>query len=106
MTVSVVVVTAALVMLMITMTTTSTGKENDLVACLLNVPAICECISGTDLLNFTCCHTETEVADQIVHLTQSQYPDTWPTTGMTRPRKNLSASEIQTRDLPLPRRTP
>ena len=25
---------------------------------LLNVPATCECISRTDLLNFTCCHTE------------------------------------------------
>ena len=61
--------------------------------------------------NFTCCHTEIQVADQTVHLTQSQYTDTGPTspstdpitpsawqgshwsanfevTGMTRPRKN------------------
>ena len=60
--------------------------------------------------NFTCCHTEIEVADQTFHLTQSQYTDTGPTspssdpitprawqgshwsanfevTGMTRPRK-------------------
>ena len=60
--------------------------------------------------NFTCCHTETEVADPTFHLTQSQYTDTGPTspsadpitpgawqgshwsanfevTGMTRPRK-------------------
>ena len=37
---------------------------------LLNVPATCECISGTNLHNFTCCHTEIEVADQIFHLTQ------------------------------------
>ena len=29
---------------------------------LLNIPATCECISGTDLLNLTCCHTEKEVA--------------------------------------------
>ena len=29
--------------------------------------------------NFTCCHTETEVADQTFHLTQSQYTDTGPT---------------------------
>ena len=29
--------------------------------------------------NFTCCHTETEVADQPVHLIQSQYTDTGPT---------------------------
>ena len=79
--------------------------------------------------NFTCCHTEIEVADQTFHLTQSQHTDTGPTspsadpitpgawqgslwsanvkvTGMTRPRKNPGASRIQTRDLPLLRRTP
>ena len=60
--------------------------------------------------NFTCCHTETEVADPTFYLTQSQYTDTGPTSpsadpitpgawqgshwsadfevaGMTRPRK-------------------
>ena len=65
--------------------------------------------------NFTCCHTEIEVAEQTFHLTQSQYTDTGPTspstdpitpgawqgshwsanfsvTGMTPPRKNLGAS--------------
>ena len=79
--------------------------------------------------NFTCCHTEIEAADQTFHLTQSQYTDTGPTspsadpitpgawqgshrsanfevTGMTRPRKNPGAGGIQTRDLPLSRRTP
>ena len=79
--------------------------------------------------NFTCCHTETEVADQTFYLTQSQYTDTGPirpsadpitpdawqgshwsanvlVTGMTRPRKNPGASGIRTRDLPLSRRTP
>ena len=79
--------------------------------------------------NFTCCHTEIEVADQTFHLTQSLYTDTGPTspstdpitpgawqdshwsanfevTGMTLPRKNLGASGIRTRDLPLSRRTP
>ena len=79
--------------------------------------------------NLTCCHTEIEVADPTFHLTQSQYTDTGPTsssadpitpgawqgsywsanfevTGMTRPRKNLGASGIRTRDLPLSRRTP
>ena len=78
--------------------------------------------------NFTCCHTQIEVADQTFHLTQSQYTDTGPTspstdpitlcawhgshwsanfevTGMTRPR-NPGASGIRTRDLPLSRRTP
>ena len=76
-----------------------------LFVCLLNEPATCECISGTDLLS-----TETEVADPTLHLTQSQYTDTGPTspsagpitpgawqdshwsvnfevTGMTQPRK-------------------
>ena len=76
--------------------------------------------------NFTCCHTEIEVA---FHLTQSQYTDTGPTspnadpitpgawqgshwsanfevTGMTRPRKNPGESGIRTRDLPLSRETP
>ena len=52
---------------------------------LLNVPASCECISGMDLLNFTCCHTETEAADQTFYLTQSQYTDTGPTSPNTDP---------------------
>ena len=79
--------------------------------------------------NFTCCHTEIEVADQTFYLTQSQYTDTGPTspsadpitpsawqgshwsgnfevTGMTRPPKNPVAGAIRTRDLPLSRRTP
>ena len=80
--------------------------------------------------NFTCCHTEIEVADPTLHLTQSQNTNTGPTspstdpitpgawqgshwsasfgvTGMTRPRKkkNPVASGIRTRDLPLSRRT-
>ena len=79
--------------------------------------------------NCTCCHTETEVADQTFHLTRSQYTDTGPTspstdpitpgawrgshwsansevTGVTRPGKNPGASGIRTRDLALSRRTP
>ena len=78
--------------------------------------------------NCTCCHTETEVADQTFHLTQSQYinigstslstdpltPGVWQgsqwsanfeVTGMTRPQKNLGASGIRTRELSLSRRT-
>ena len=35
--------------------------------------------------NFTCCHTEIEVADQTFHLTQSQYTDTGPTSPNTDP---------------------
>ena len=79
--------------------------------------------------NFTCCHTEMEVADPTFYLTQSQYTNTGPTspsadpitpgawqgshwsanfevTGITRPRKNPGANGIRTRDLPLSRRTP
>ena len=33
--------------------------------------------------NFTCCHTEIEVADQTFHLTQSQYTDSGPTSPIT-----------------------
>ena len=35
--------------------------------------------------NFTCCHTEIEVADQTFQLTQSQYTDTGPTSPSTDP---------------------
>ena len=35
--------------------------------------------------NFTCCHTEIEVADQTFYLTQSQYTDTGPTSPITEP---------------------
>ena len=35
--------------------------------------------------NFTCCHTETEVADQTFYLTQSQYTDSGPTSPSTDP---------------------
>ena len=81
---------------------------------------------GSD--NFTCCHTVIEVADQTFHLNHPQYTDTGPTspsidpimpgtwqgshwsvifkvTGMTRPRKNLGASGIRTRDLQFSKRT-
>ena len=58
------------------------------VSWLPNVPATCECISGTDLLrsgNFTCCHTDIEVADQTFYLTQSPYTDTRPTSPSADP---------------------
>ena len=35
--------------------------------------------------NFTCCHTEIEVADQTFYLTQSQYTNTEPTSPSTDP---------------------
>ena len=99
-----------------------------LLACLLNVPVTCYCISGTDLLRqlgYTRCHTEIEVADPTFYLTHSQYTDSgptspstnpimpgswqgshWNTNGMNRPGKNPVASGIRTPDLPLLRRTP
>ena len=65
--------------------------------------------------NFTCCHTDIEIADQTFYLTRSQYTDTSPSadpitpgawqgshwsanfevTGMTRPRKNPGGSGIR-----------
>ena len=35
--------------------------------------------------NFTCCHTEIEVADQTFYLTQSQYTDNEPTSPSAEP---------------------
>ena len=35
--------------------------------------------------NFSCCHTETEVADQTFYLTESQYTDTEPTSPSADP---------------------
>ena len=35
--------------------------------------------------SFTCCHTEIQVADPTLHLTQSQYTGTWPTSPSTDP---------------------
>ena len=35
--------------------------------------------------NFTCCHTEIEVEDQMFYLTQSQYTDTGPTSPSADP---------------------
>ena len=56
---------------------------NSLFVCwLLNVPATRECICPD---NFTCCHTEMEVADQTFYLTQSQYTDTGPTSPSADP---------------------
>ena len=36
--------------------------------------------------HFTCCRTESEVADQTLHLTRSQYTDTGPSNPSTDPR--------------------
>ena len=99
-----------------------------LVGCLMSQQHV-SVSQGWICRNFTCCHTEVEVADQTFYPTQSQYTDTGLTspsadpimpsawqgshwsanfwvTGMTRPRKNPGASGIRTRDLPFSRRTP
>ena len=61
-------------------------QQEGFVCLLLNVPVTCECIAGTDLLRqFTCCHTEIEVANQTFHHTQLQHTDTGPTTPSTDP---------------------
>ena len=95
-----------------------------LLACLTSQQHACVSQGRICSDNFTCCHTEIEVADPTFYLTQSQYTDTGPTspsadritpgawqgshwnthfevTGMTRPRKNPGTSGIRTRDLPL-----
>ena len=54
------------------------STESEFVCCLTSQQRIC-----TD--NFTFCHTEIEVADQTVFLTQSQYPDTGPTSPSADP---------------------
>ena len=38
---------------------------------------------GWSCSDFTCCHTETDVTDQIFYLTQSRYTDTRPTSPST-----------------------
>ena len=54
--------------------------------------------------NFTCCHTEIDVADQTFYLTQSQYTDTGPTSPSADPI-TPGACGIRTLDLPLSRPT-
>ena len=61
-------------------------SRDPVVGWLFNVPATFLCISGTDLLRpFTCCHTETEVADQTVYFAHSQYTGTGPTSPSADP---------------------
>ena len=90
------------------------GMRSDNVGCLTSQQHESVSQGRVCLDNFTCCHTEIEVADQIFHLTQSQDTDTGPTspstdpitpgawqgshwsanfevTGMTRPRKKIPA---------------
>ena len=105
------------------------GRENLFVGCLMSQQHASVSQGRICSDNFTCCHSEIEIADQTFHLTQSQYTNTGPTSpstdpimpgalqgshwsanfeviGMTRPRKNPGANGIRTWDLPLLRWTP
>ena len=56
-----------------------------LVGCLTSQQHACVTQGRICTDNFTCCHTETEAADQTFHLTQSQYTDTGPTSPSADP---------------------
>ena len=45
--------------------------------------------------NFTCCHTEIEVADQTFYLTQSQYTDTGPTERLLHPTCRVTCHVVR-----------
>ena len=67
-------------------TATTRGNTDIFVVCCLT-PQQHVCVPQGRICsdNFTCCHTETEVADQTFHLTQSQYTDTGSTSPSTDP---------------------
>ena len=56
-----------------------------LVGCLTSQQHASESQGRICLDNFTCCHTEIEVADPFLYLTQSQYTDTGPTSPSADP---------------------
>ena len=61
------------------------GVVGWLIGCLTSQQHASVCPGRTPSDNFTCCHTEIEVADQTFHLTQSQYTDTGPTSPSADP---------------------
>ena len=56
-----------------------------LVGCLMSQQHACVSQGRICSDNFTCCHTEIEVADPTFYLTQSQYTDTGPTSPSADP---------------------
>ena len=56
-----------------------------LVGCLTSQQHACVSQGQTCSNNFTCCHTEVDVADQTFYLTQPQYTDTRPTSPSADP---------------------
>ena len=61
------------------------GWDCLLVACLTSQQQASVSQGRISSDNFTCCHTEIEVADQTFYLTQSQYTDTGPTSPSADP---------------------
>ena len=64
---------------------TRTGVYTLLVCCLTSQQQASVSQGWICSDNFTCCYTETEVADQTFYLTQSQYTDTGPTSPSADP---------------------
>ena len=62
---------------------TTLPEQRFVVWLVANVPATSQGRICSD--NFTCCHTEIEVADPTFYLTQSQYTDTGPTSPSADP---------------------
>ena len=73
---------------------TEAARHGDRLVCLL-VGCLLGCLTSQQQAsvsqgricsdNFTCCHTEIEVADPTFYLTQSQYTDTGPTSPSADP---------------------
>ena len=66
----------------------SWGTQKKLVGCLLALTSQQQASVSQGRIctdNFTCCHTEIQVADPTFYLTQSQYTDTGPTSPSADP---------------------
>ena len=59
------------------------NKKREIVGCLTSQQHASVSQGRICSDNFTCCHTEMEVADPTFHLTQSQYTDTGPNSPST-----------------------
>ena len=79
-------VTASLSVHSVPPTVAWAGKQKDLLAGCLTSQQQASVSQGRICSdNFTCCHTEIEVADQTFYLAQSQYTDTGPTSPSADP---------------------
>ena len=81
-----IVVTVMMILLMaIIVTKTRMMKHYCSVGCLTSHAACKLCLRDRSADMFMCCHSETEVEDQICCFTQSQCTDICPTTDLTMP---------------------